>query len=372
MTVDVETPRLILCGFGRVGRTFARLLVDRAALLRDAYGLALRVVAVADLDGSACLPDASRDAGDGLPPPGAAGDGLPLLALAAHFEAKKSLGAFPDAGRPGWAGREVIERVAADVLVETTPTNITDGEPALTHVRAALARGLHVVSANKGPFLRHYAELRAAAARRGVALKVSAAAAAALPTLDVGQVALAGARIGGFEGILNGTTNYILTRMAADGVAYAEALAEAQRLGIAEPDPRLDVEGHDTANKVVIIANAVLGADLTRDHVQVEGIAQVTPEAIAGARRAGAVIKLIGRAAWEGGRLVASVTPMALPFDHPLAGVQGSEKAITYHTDTMDRVTVMGGKSDPRGAAAALLKDIINLYRAPGGAAGPP
>ena len=350
--MEKATPRLILCGFGRVGRAFARLLVDRAALLREAYGLDPRVVAVADLDGSACLPDGA----------GASG-GLPLEELAVHFEAKRSLGAFPGVGRPGWSGREVIEGVAADALVETTPTNIRDGEPALTHVRLALGRGLHVVSATKGPFLRHHAELRALAGRRGAALKVSAAAAAALPTLDVGQVALAGARVAGFEGILNGTTNYILSRMAADGAAYAEALAEAQRLGIAEPDPSLDVEGHDTANKVVIIANAVLGADLTPERVRVEGITRVTPEAIARAKGAGAVIKLIGRAAREGAGLVASVGPVALPLDHPLAGVHGSEKAITYHTDTMDRVTVMGGKSDPRGAAAALLKDLINLFR---------
>ena len=351
--MGAATCRVILCGFGRVGRAFARLLADRTGLLRDAYGLDLHVVAVADLDGSACLPEAP-----------AQGGGLPLGELALHFEAKKSLGAFPGVGRPGWSGREAIEGVPADVLVETTPTNIRDGEPALTHVRLALGRGLHVVSAAKGPFLRHHAELRALAARHGAALKVSAAAAAALPTLDVAQVALAGARIAAFEGILNGTTNYILTRMAAGGATYAEALAEAQRLGIAEPDPALDVEGHDTANKVVIVANAGLGADLTPEQVPVKGITQVTPEAIAQAKRNGTVIKLVGRAAREGDRFVASVEPVALPLDHPLAGVQGAEKAITYHTDTMDRVTVMGGKSDPRGAAAALLKDIINLYRA--------
>lgn len=352
----VETRGLILCGFGRVGRTFARLLVDRAALLRDTYGLAFPVVAVAELDGSATLH-----------PSDIAGGGLPLEELAAHFEAKKSLGVFPGVGRPGWAGREVVENVAADVLVETTPTNITDGEPALTHLRLALGRSMHVASATKGPFLRNYAELRALATRHGAALKVSAAAAAALPTIDVGQVALSGARITAFEGILNGTTNYILTRMTVDGAAYADALAEAKRLGIAEPNPTLDVEGYDTANKIVVIANAVLGTDLTRDEVRVEGITRVTPETIAQAKAAGATIKLIGRAAWERGRLVASVEPVALPADHPLANVHGSEKAITYHTDTMDRITVMGGKSDPRGAAAALLKDIINIFRPPGG-----
>jgi homoserine dehydrogenase len=359
----VATHRLILCGFGRVGRTFARLLVDRAPLLREVYGLVLPVVAVAELDGSAVLDPETAAGGAGPPPPLPESEGLPLLELAAHFEAKRPLGVFPDAGRPGWRGADVLERIAADALVETTPTDITDGEPGLTHIRMALGRGMHVASATKGPFLRHFAELRGLAARRGVVLKVGAAAAAALPTIDVGQVALAGTRITAFEGILNGTTNFILTRMTADAWTYADALAEAQRLGIAEPDPTLDVEGHDTANKIVVIANAVLGADLSRDAVRVQGISGVTPDDIARAKANGATLKLIGRAAWEGGRLVASVAPAALPREHPLAGVHGSEKAITYFTDTMDKITVMGGKSDPRGAAAALLKDIINIFR---------
>jgi homoserine dehydrogenase len=345
---SVRPVRILLCGFGRVGRAFAGLVHERAPDLRRSYGLDLRLVAVADLGGSAV--------GDGEA-------ALPVPDLIAHFEGGRDLGEFPRIGRPGWSGREAIERAAADVFVETTPTDITDGEPATTHLKLALGRRLHAVSANKGPFLRHHAELKALARARGAALKLSAATAAALPALDVGLTCLAGARVLGFEGILNGTTNYILTRMHRAGASYAEALAEAQRLGIAETNPALDVEGRDTANKVLVIANEVMEAGLVPEAVAVSGITGVTPDEIRAAQAAGRVLKLVGRATAGPSGVRAGVSLEALAGDHPLAHVHGSEKAITFRTDTMDRVTVSGGKSDPRGAAAALLKDILNIYR---------
>jgi homoserine dehydrogenase len=227
----------------------------------------------------------------------------------------------------------------------------------------ALGRGLHVVSANKGPFIHHYRELRDLAAKHGVALKLSAAAAAALPTLDVAETCLAGTDILAIEGVLNGTSNFILTRMRA-GTDYAAALAEAQRLGIAEPDPTLDVEGYDTANKLALIANVCLGADLGPGDVERTGITGLGGDAVRAAAAQGRIFRLVGRATREpDGRVRARVAPEPLPADHPLAAVDGAEKGITYTTDTMHRVTVVGGKSDPRGAAAALLKDILNIYR---------
>jgi homoserine dehydrogenase len=183
-----------------------------------------------------------------------------------------------------------------------------------------------------------------------------------LPTLDVGLSCLAGTEVLSAEGILNGTTNYILTRMHEDGSPYGEALAEAQKMGVAEPDPSLDVEGRDTANKILLIANEVFQAGLSLQDVAVEGITKVTLQGIQRAKEEGKVIKLIGKVEKKDGRILASVAPMALAANHPLASVRGTEKAISYLTDTMDRVTVSGGKSNPLGAAAALLKDIIRIY----------
>jgi homoserine dehydrogenase len=340
--------RIVVCGFGRVGRAFARVVDAKRAAVEGTHGVTLDLVGVGELGGSLWQPR-----------------GLAPEATAAYFEAHRSLAGHPDA-RPGWQGIDLVQQAEADVLVETTPTDIKTGEPALGHVRAALGRGMHVASANKGPFIHHYRELRDLAARHGVALKLSAAAAAALPTLDVAQVCLAGTEILAIEGVLNGTSNFILTRMRG-GQEYADALAEAQRLGIAEPDPTLDVEGYDTANKLALITNVCLAADLAPEDVERTGITGLAAEAVRGAAAGGKVYRLVGRADRDAtGRVRARVAPEALPADHPLAAVDGAEKGITYTTDTMHRVTVLGGKSDPRGAAAALLKDVLNIYRGAG------
>lgn len=337
--------RILVCGFGRVGRAFARLLGDKRTLCDRTHGVRLDLVGVGELDGSLWAPG-----------------GLPPAETAEGFERARGFGGNPGL-RTGWRGLDLIREAEADVLVETTPTDIRTGEPALAHVRAALGRGWHVASANKGPFIRHYRELRALAVSRGVRLKLSAAAAAALPTLDVAETCLAGTDILAIEGVLNGTSNFILTRMRG-GQPYAEALAEAQRLGIAEPDPTLDVEGYDTANKLALIAAVCLDADLRPEEVDRTGIVKLDADEVREAAARGQVYRLVGRASRDAsGRIQARVAPEPLPADHPLAAVDGAEKGITYTTDTMHRITVVGGKSDPRGAAAALLKDVLNIYR---------
>jgi homoserine dehydrogenase len=336
--------RIVVCGVGRIGRTFLDLLVQKADLLRGRYGLSLAVTAAVDLGGAAVAPS-----------------GLSIPALLAHLADGGRVETMPGAGRPGATGPEILAAGLGDVLVETTPTNIVDGEPGLGHMRAALTHGMHVVTAAKGPLVLRHRELKAMAAAADRRILMSAATAAALPTLDVGLLCLAGSEVLEAEGILNGTTNYILTRMAEDGCPYAEALAEAQRMGVAEPDPSLDVEGRDTANKILLIANEVFGADLRLADIPVTGITGVTPGELAEARRAGQVVKLLGVVTRTPAGVTARVAPTRLPADHPLAAVRGTEKAVSYRSDTMDRVTVSGGKSNPLGAAAALLKDILRL-----------
>ncbi|MBM4332309.1 MAG: homoserine dehydrogenase [Deltaproteobacteria bacterium] len=338
--------RIVICGMGRVGQAFVGLLIQKDKDLKERYGLNLKIVVAVDIGGAAVSPA-----------------GLPLEELMAHLKKGGRVEEMPGFGKKGFSGKEALSLVPADLLVETTPTNIKDGEPALTHMRTALSQGRHVVTAAKGPMVLRYNEMKTLAEKSKVKLMISAATAAALPTLDVGLTCLAGTEVLTAEGILNGTTNYILTRMYEDGCPYAEALAEAQKMGVAEPDPSLDVEGRDTANKILLIANEVLGARLSLNDIPVEGITKVTPEDIQKAKKDRKVIKLIGKAEKKDGKVEASVAPMALPKDHPLASVRGTEKAISYLTDTMDRVTVSGGKSNPLGAAAALLKDIIRIYQ---------
>jgi homoserine dehydrogenase len=219
-----------------------------------------------------------------------------------------------------------------------------------------------VAAASKGALVLRFRELDALARANGVRLKYSGATAAALPTLDVGRVSLAGASVSRIEGILTGVTNHILTRME-DGIPFAAALDEAQDLGIAEPDPSLDVDGWDTACKILLISNAVAGTGFGLADVRREGIRNVTPEDVRRARLEGKAIKLLGRFVQEGGESRIEVAVSAVDRTHPLYGVSGTNKAITYFTDTMGAITVAGGKSDPRGTAAALLKDIVNIFR---------
>ena len=181
--------------------------------------------------------------------------------------------------------------------------------------------------------------------------------------LCLGLTCLAGSRVLSAEGILNGTTNYILTKMYQKGTAYDVTLKEAQALGIAETDPSYDVEGRDSANKILLIANRVFGQTLGLNDVAVEGITNVTPADIDEAKQNGKVIKLIGEVKAEGDSYRLIVGPKPLDTTHPLASVNGSEKAITYDTDTLGNITVRGGKSSPVGAAAAMLKDLINAFK---------
>jgi homoserine dehydrogenase len=341
----MQSARIIQCGLGRVGREFVQLLVDCGAEVEKKYGLRLVLAAAVDIGGAAVTNGA---------------DGLPAAELLTHLRSGQAVERFGRFGRPGLTAAEAIRQLSADVLVETTPTNLTDGEPGKTHVFTAVEEGMDVISANKGPFVLFYQQLHELARKNHCRLHISAATAAALPTLDVARVCLAGARVLSMEGILNGTTNYILSRMKEEGCSYDVALQEAQRLGIAETNPSYDVEGKDTANKLILISNRTFGLSLGLKDIEPQGITRIGPEDIAQAAREGKVIKLIGSAQPVEGTVQLSVAPKRLSLDHPLAAVNGSEKAISYLTDTMGRITVMGGKSSPVGAAAALLKDLIN------------
>jgi homoserine dehydrogenase len=336
---------LVVTGFGNVGRAFFSLLREKEADIRSRYGLAFDVLALGRAEG--CF-----YSGEALEARQVSKAGKPWTA-----------------GNPAWhegmkATQVVEERGPGGVLVECTLSSLETGEPGLSYISAAFKSGWHAVAAGKGALVVGFRKLKALAAQNGVLLKFSGATAAALPTLDVGLFSLAGARIEGIQGILNGTTNYILTRMA-DGLDYDEALKEAQGKGIAEPDPAHDVGGWDTACKILLITNACLDADYVLKDVQVRGIVGLDVDFVRSARNEGRSVKLLGTAAprRQGGKWSLDVRPSVIDPTDPLAHVNGTEKGITFLTDSMGSVTVTGGRSNPRGAAAALLKDIINIYR---------
>jgi homoserine dehydrogenase len=338
----MDTPNVLLTGFGNVGRAFVRLMHEKRELCRKTYDLDLRLRGVFKTNGGLF-----------------AGEDSDLFGIE---ELSSSDCLAHSAWKTGLRCKDLFSQLKPGVLVECTPTNIHTGEPGLSYIRKALEAGWHIAAASKGALVVDFKNLKEMAKKAGVCLKYSAATAAALPTLDVGLYSLAGTEILGIEGILTGTANYILSRME-HGISFQDALKEAQARGIAEPDPSLDIDGWDTASKILLISNSVAGTDFELKDIPCEGIRNLTPADILAAREEGKSLKLVGWVIREVGSMRAEVRVAAIDQAHPLGRLAGTQKGITFYTDTMGQVTVAGGKSDPRGTAATLLKDIINIFR---------
>jgi homoserine dehydrogenase len=334
---------IALIGFGNVGQGFVTILRDRADDLQARYSFAPRLVAVA-----------TRSRGT-LVNPNGLNPGALLDAIA-----DGSLGHYPDVTglQRGWSAERIALESGADVLIEASPSDLETGQPALELCYAAFQGSKHVVLANKGPVAVDYAGLQQAAERAGKRLYFEATVMAGTPALRLALYDLAGSGIRGARGILNGTTNYILTEMENEQ-EYADALTQAQQAGYAESDPRGDVEGWDAAGKVIILAAALFGLRLKLADIDVTGITGITSADVASARAAGERWRLIARVTPEGG----SVGPERLPLSDPLAGVVGATNAITYDTDLLGPVTLVGAGAGRQETGFALLADLLDLHQ---------
>jgi homoserine dehydrogenase len=329
--------RVIFVGFGNLGRGLARTILQPDNPLRR-QGIEVKVVAVVD------------DKGGVVDERG--------LELGKVLETAEREGTVASLGRHGLSAVEVIRETDAEVVLELTPTNTQTGEPGLTHIREAMKTGKHVVTSNKGPLVVAFRELSELASRQGVQFRYSATVGGAIPVLALAKRLSLGDRILAVRGVLNGTTNYILTRMEREGLPQDIVLREAQELGIAEKDPTLDLEGIDTACKLVILANATLGLNATLRDVHVVGISRVTPEALRLAKEAGYTIKLVGSADSKG----LSVCPCLVPLDHPLA-VSGTLNAVCFELEYGREVTITGFGAGPRETSSALLSDLMEVFQ---------
>jgi homoserine dehydrogenase len=245
--------------------------------------------------------------------------------------------------------------VKADVLFEFTPTNLKTAQPGLGHIETAMNMGLNVVTTNKGPLALAMPALLELARYKDVEFMFSGTVGGGTPILQLAKECLAANRILAVEGVLNGTTNYILTKMH-DGVDFRDALTDAQRLGYAEADPSMDIGGFDTAAKLVILSNWAIGRKLSIRDVTVEGISEVTIQTIDKAKRSGGAVKLIGSA--SGGE--ASVKPQTVPSVSPLC-VSGALNAVSLKTEFAGTVTLVGYGSGGTETAAAALRDLISI-----------
>ena len=347
-----HTIRTYLTGLGNVNRSFLHIVEQKQARLAAEHGIAFRIVAVADSSGVAVDPAGFDPA-------------TTRQAKAAGQPVRDWRGY-----QPGVTPAALAATLDCDLVLEASPVNLQNGEPGLGIVRAALQRGTSVVLANKGPLVLAFGELVDLARRHQAGLAYSATVCGALPVINIGQRDLIAADIHRLRGIFNATSNFVLDEMAA-GRDYAAALAEAQRRGLAESDPSLDVEGWDTANKLIIIANSFLMGSsptgnrfVTQDDVRVTGITHLTQSDLAQAAAQGQHIKLIAESTRQTDcyyRL--TVGPQALPQDEFLARCDGWEMGVEIHTDLYGILYHKIWEDNPIPTAAAMLRDVVNLWR---------
>ncbi|MBI9049779.1 MAG: homoserine dehydrogenase [Anaerolineaceae bacterium] len=337
--------RLALIGFGNVGQGFVQILRDYGETITTETGASFRIVAICDaLKGSIYQPE-----------------GYDPAELLDVVQKNGKLESLPAKAR----NMDAIQTIVvsnADVVVEMSFTDLKTGQPAIQYVDAAIKNKKHVVTTNKGPAALAYQELAEQARLYGVKFGVEGTVMSGTPALGLATQLLQGAGINKIQGILNGTTNYMLTKMA-EGASYEDVLQEAQSLGYAEADPSGDVEGHDAAGKVVILAAMLMDAEIKLSDIDLEGITKITPADIELAAQHNEKWKLIGALEKKDGQIFASVKPTRVPLSHPLAGVDGATNAITYSTDLLGDVTLIGAGAGRMETGFAVLGDLLGIHR---------
>ncbi len=343
--------RIGLIGCGTVGQGLLEILNRKSAYLRDAFDFEAKVVAISDkLKGTLVVP-----AGIDIP------EVLKVLGRGGSLcEVPK---VRPEEVEP-LDPLDMIEKIEADIIAELTYTDIKTGEPAASYIRKALRTGKSVVTSNKGPAALHYRELKELARQNGLQFRIEGTVMSGTPVFHLAETGLAGNEIRGVKGILNGTTNFILTKMETDGMDYGEALKLAQKLGYAEADPTADVEGFDALAKIVILSNVLMGGSLKTTEVPRKGISAITRADVEAAKKQGFRYKLIAHAAKEGAAVTAGVAPERLPLSDPLAGVMGAHNALSFETDLMGKVTIQGAGAGKTETGFSILSDMLAIHRA--------
>jgi homoserine dehydrogenase len=321
--------RLWLVGFGTVGRWVARALTERSAELSERYGVRFEVVAVANRT-----------------------EGFFYRESGIDLHGVRALGELPDARR--WpTALEGLRETEADVLVEVSESPPASGEPGRSHIEEALRRGIPTVTSNKWPVALHGVELSELGRTHSAQLRAESTVMSGTPVLSTLREGLAGASPIGARGVVNATANYIASEMAR-GQAYADALAAAQRLGLAERDPSADVDGYDAVAKAMVLSALVFGRQLRVEDVSRTGISSVTEDAVSRAVTQGRRIREVTTV--DGS---ARVEPVALDAGDPLWGIDGTDNAVVCRADPLGQVTIVGPGAGPELAGQGVLSDLI-------------
>lgn len=338
----MKTVKIGMIGFGNVGHGFIRAIDEKQEYFRKEFGLRFLITSVTDIRyGTIYDPD-----------------GLDLSKL----EQSRDFSEIDEALFRDWNTIQMIRNAESDVIIELSFTDLKTGEPAVLHCQEALLSGKHVITSNKGPIALHYNMLKALARDNGVKIGCEGTVMSGSPALRLAEDSLMPTGIYEIRGILNGTTNFILTQMES-GSTYEEALAEAQMLGYAEADPSGDVEGFDTAGKVAILSNLIFGTFIKPEDIAREGISDITLEDIRDAAKDNMRWKLIGSIKKTENGVETWVRPIMLPISNPLANISGAMNAIQYRTDLLGEIILVGPGAGRKETAAALIEDLLHIVK---------
>jgi len=333
--------RLALIGFGNVGQEFARLLADKEDWLLKSKGLDVEVLAIATKTKGSLMSEKA----------------LNLEHVMDHLKADGNLSGFgPELTTQ--SPRQIIEKTSADLMVELTPLNIDSGQPAIDHIKAAFEVGLDVITANKGPIAYAYKDLRALARSKGVHFRFEGTVMDGTPVFNLVEKTLPGCQILGIEGILNSTSNYVLTEMSR-GRGLQDAVKDAQARGFAEADPSLDIDGWDAAAKIAALANVLMEAGSNPKKVEREGIGKITEVDLKNASESGKKMRSIATASIEGEEIRLQVRPTLVDSSSLFWSIDGTSSAVTLKTDLMGDITVSEINPSVTQTAYAILSDLL-------------
>ncbi len=343
--------KIALIGFGTVGQGLCEILLSKEDYLKSKYGFEPSIVAISDVQKGAVY----------------CKEGLGIQQCLDLVKDGKNLDEYQCDGincncEKGWDSIRTIKETNADIICELAYTDVNTGEPAITHCKTAFENKKHVVTSNKGPAALQYSDLQKIAEKNNVKFMIEGTVMSGTPVLNLVNGPLAGCEITAIKGILNGTTNYMLSEMEA-GMTYEDVLTKAQDLGYAEADPTGDVEGFDAMAKVIILSNVVMNANINADDVVREGITNITPKMISDAQKENFRWKLIGSIEKMKNGIKASVKPEKLPLSHPLANIMGATNALTFTTDLLGDVTIIGAGAGKIETGYSILTDILNIHR---------
>jgi len=328
--------KVCLIGYGNVGKSFIKLMAEKNPFFRKQLNLEIKLIAIFEYDGALINQT-----------------GLDLVEIIENAKNFRKLAYW----KKDLTFKEEISNLDVDIIVEATPTNAETGEPGLSHIITALNNMKDVVSSNKGPFYLAYDKIMKLAEEKGCIVSFEATVASCVPIVSINK-SLVGNYITGIKAILNGTSNYILSRMTAENIDFSSALKEAQELGYAEVKPNLDIDGYDAAGKLVILANHLLGWSRSIKDVRIKGISKITPHAIELAKSEGFVIKPLAVA--ENNRLI--VEPRLIEKDSPL-NINGTLNVIELNTEYAGPIVLIGRGAGGYEAASAIINDILAIVK---------